>query len=715
MEDSNLEINAYIKLVKEVIEKRFSVRLNVDYQVDKANYLAFDLVSTSTRLFVQFMAKNHSLNIELVKEQYIGLSKALKSERIKLIYVFTYQLPSVEKSRYQGALQTSRENIFYVYDRDDILELAKKHGIDVNEYLSILDSKNQNQSSSSGPPPPSEFSEEPDKGNINKNNTEKYSDKIPFQLDLVENEDHLNREPIAKSLTRLLNDQIFKVANLDSEKESDDEKSKPENKKEYAFMMHLQGAWGDGKSTFLNLIRKHLNTGSNEWIVIDFNAWQHQHINPPWWPFLEQIYQQTYRKISFWKKRSLWFKEHWRRLIKYKGLPRLISFFLVLILVLFFLIFYPKIFGLIEKLNQSDANAKFLIEFVIAIGTMVGLFYSFANFISKPFFITSPESAKTFLQHAADPMYKIKKHFESLIDDIHNCEYRVAIFIDDLDRCNSQFTVELLEGIQTLFKDRLILYVVAGDKQWISTSFENQYKDYNRIITKDTQRLGYLFLEKAFQLSIRLPKINGNIKQSYWDYILQLTGNNIKENRILDDKKRKLIIEEIEDEYSQDDYISQEVINELKEKYDLDDEQTTDIVLEILDKDDEDFKHLLRNHTDLLDTNPRGIKRLANQYNMYRNTLVSERRDFDRDKLFRWIILQNKYPVFTDWVENNIKNIKEDLLLNNIIGDLPDAKKWKDSIENDIYWKKLIRDGDGDKGGVLKVRDIEIFVGDVVD
>jgi len=66
-------------------------------------------------------------------------------------------------------------------------------------------------------------------------------DKMPFHLDNVEVNDKLNREPVAKSLARLINREIF-----------------DNNTLKHAFMIHLQGEWGSGKSTFLNLLQSNL-------------------------------------------------------------------------------------------------------------------------------------------------------------------------------------------------------------------------------------------------------------------------------------------------------------------------------------------------------------------------------------------------------------------------------------------------------------------------
>lgn len=666
------------------------------------------ILTLSNRIFTNSSASNLKKQLRLVLAKHEYNWKYIK---VWLpLPIVNYTRLSFEKSYFNIS------DIIKDYPNFDftIVIPNDERGIEfVNNYpvYNLLESKREPRSSKSksnifkgntkttkGPPPPPGFSED-DEDSVDKS-IHVGTDKIPFHLDLVEDDDKLSREPIARSLTRLLNNQIFK-GNI-TKKET--------RKSNFAFMVHLQGAWGDGKSTFLNLIRKNLNNKTNKWIVIDFNAWQHQHISPPWWPFLDQIYQQSIQQIPPRMASHLWFCEQWRRLIKYKGFSRLITFGLVVLFSILIIRFYPLIFEFAERINQvnseksinSKSTLKFLFEIIVGIGSLLGLFYTLANFLSKPFFISSPETAKTFLEHATDPMQKIKKHFQSLIKNNETCGFRTAIFIDDLDRCNAQFTVQLLEGIQTLFRDKQVLYIVAGDKHWISTCFENHYEKYNDVVKEPTQKLGYLFLEKAFQLSLRLPNVSGEIKEDYWKYILQIKQQKDHSKEDIDKDRRETIIEEIQKEHKTEDYSSSEVIQGFKEKYDLNEEQATDITLEILDKDNEDVNHVLQEHFDLLDTNPRGIKRLANQYNIYRNTLIAEGKTFNRDKLFRWIILQNKYPVFTDWLE---------FKLDTISGDIKDVQDWKEEISKDTLWKKLIHDQSNTKGGKLLIDDIKAFTG----
>jgi CheY-like chemotaxis protein len=52
-----------------------------------------------------------------------------------------------------------------------------------------------------------------------------------------------------------------------------------------AFMVHLHGPWGAGKTSVLNFLRAHLQDAdrpsAHRWVVVEFNAWQQQRLRPP--------------------------------------------------------------------------------------------------------------------------------------------------------------------------------------------------------------------------------------------------------------------------------------------------------------------------------------------------------------------------------------------------------------------------------------------------
>ncbi|MBV6639494.1 MAG: hypothetical protein KI791_02200 [Cyclobacteriaceae bacterium] len=523
-------------------------------------------------------------------------------------------------------------------------------------------------------------------------------DNIPFHLDQIEIDDRLNREAIAKSLSRLLNKNIFNQ----------------NNKVDKSFMVHLQGSWGEGKSTFLNLLTKNLDQEGNQWVVVEFNAWQNQHISPPWWIFLDSMYRQVFPKMFDKYKERFRIREWFRRFFWYKSTARATSIILVTISTILLLYLLPSLLGLFDDqkslLNNSN-DIKTITETIISIGSVIGLIYGLWKFISSPFMLSNSHSAKAFLEHAIDPMKKVKKHFEALVTNVNNSGKMMAIYIDDLDRCSSGFTVELLEGIQTLFSEKKVLYVVAGDRKWISTCFENHYKDYSDIVKEPGQKLGYLFIEKAFQLSIRLPKLSGQVKKSYWDFIINIQksenlGLVTNQDFKISQSQRSEVKAKIKEETAKRNYNNLSHLDRIQKDFKLSETEFNDIALEAYDEDSEEIKHILQDHYELIDANPRGIKRLANQYNMYRNILIAEgKRSFDINKLFRWLMIQNKYPLFADWIERNIDLLDEDFLMRD------DNPEFRIYLKRDTFLDNLLFDNENKYEGKLGIEDVRQFIG----
>jgi len=522
-------------------------------------------------------------------------------------------------------------------------------------------------------------------------------DKIPFHLDNVENVDRLNREPVAKSLARLINTEIFANRKL-----------------QHSFMIHLQGEWGSGKSTFLNLVEQHLETDTQKWAVIKYNAWQNQHMSPPWWTFIDQIYRQTLLKMKGFNCIRLYFKENSRRVLWYSGWYNIITLVISIVLLIVIVKYGDEIVGKISgsitlegvsKQEKIDLKNKFKIytELLLGLGSIVGIIFSFSKFISTPLLMKSSGEAKSFVLRASDPMNRIKKHFKKLIKDINKRGCEVAVFIDDIDRCNKEYTVELLEGIQTLFKDKRVLYIVAGDKNWITTCFSKNYEDFIGNVTKHNEDLGELFLEKAFQLSVRMPNVSEQTKEQYWYHILG-AKETVKSKKVLAEltvAERNEIKKRVVKNYADSAINKTRELDDLEEKYGLSEESISDIAIEALDESSKDIKHLFLNHYKLIDPNPRAIKRLANNYTMYRNTLIAERKNFNPNKLFRWLILQTMYP-----------KIVQEVLLHgdfNFLDNQLNTSQLDDKAKNDV--KELINDTKDLYGGVLLKEELELITG----
>jgi tRNA A37 threonylcarbamoyladenosine biosynthesis protein TsaE len=90
------------------------------------------------------------------------------------------------------------------------------------------------------------------------------------------------------------------------------------------------------------------------------------------------------------------------------------------------------------------------------------------------------------------------------IDVFPRGEPRVVIFFDDMDRCEQEKVVELLEAMQLLVKNKLFVAVVAMDPRYVCKSLEKKYKG---VLSSRNPPTGMEFLEKIIQVPYRLPPI----------------------------------------------------------------------------------------------------------------------------------------------------------------------------------------------------------------
>jgi hypothetical protein len=125
-------------------------------------------------------------------------------------------------------------------------------------------------------------------------------------------------------------------------------------------------------------------------------------------------------------------------------------------------------------------------------------------------------------------MKNIQNRFGKLAKRL-NKRSRLAVFIDDLDRCKSDYVVSLLEGIQTLFRQGSVFFIVAADSKWLQTCFELVYKEFKDSIGEEGKPLGILFIEKTFQLTTPVPSIPKDFKAAFWNQLIAVKDISIKQ------------------------------------------------------------------------------------------------------------------------------------------------------------------------------------------
>ncbi|MGB5927918.1 MAG: P-loop NTPase fold protein, partial [Cyclobacteriaceae bacterium] len=259
------------------------------------------------------------------------------------------------------------------------------------------------------------------------------------------------------------------------------------------------------------------------------------------------------------------------------------------------------------------------------------------NIIQKA--TTSSESdVSHFRKHGTDPMQKVKNHYGSIV---RRAKKPVTVFIDDIDRCKPEFVVQFMEGLQTLFKDEKVLYIIAGDHDWIRLSFEQCYSDLQGVSKLPGQSLGAFFSEKLIQQTVQLPEPSEDIKKEYLRYLLlgERTEQNEEKTDLSDETKDKLeaasTLEEIEN-----------VVKETAGPYEKKAARTAaaeKIGSETIQKE---IKHKLMDYAEYIGTNPRNIKLLINNLSLGLSLgiIAGYEGDEYHDTLFRWYILKTFYP-----------------------------------------------------------------------
>ncbi len=459
----------------------------------------------------------------------------------------------------------------------------------------------------------------------------KITDEARGNRDAPTTEDRLGRRPFAHKLVDL-------VEGLKADTDAFD------------FAIHMHAPWGVGKSSVIAMMTEILQDGDRQnaenWAVFTFNAWEHEHRKLPWWPFLRLLRQAS---IDEKNRRGAWHEVIWTRLWwwtrRIGDVLAPILFAVVAVSLLCWLLISQGLF-------VTDAGIDWpKIAGLIAAGTT--LFVTFTA-LGRRLLFGAKEQSDFYFSLSRNPWKRVRTRFRHLAGGLAR---PVCIFIDDLDRCQAEYVVDVLTGIQTHFRKDNVVFVVAADRKWLRTSFETAFCDFVGKSGQQEDRLGYLFLEKVFQLSVPLPRIPSYYREAY---IRELLGDEdaeeppdaLSDSRGFDEalkvrqtEGRATATPPVETALSETDTQVRPTVREAAKK-------TADALEKSVSQTEtRAAKHRLRDLIDCFPANPRVIKRVINAYGVYmfeaffEDLNVSEER---RNLIARWAILEQCYPALID-------------------------------------------------------------------
>jgi hypothetical protein len=294
-----------------------------------------------------------------------------------------------------------------------------------------------------------------------------------------------------------------------------------------SFLVHVDGPWGAGKSTLFTFLERQL---ADRFLVVTVNAWRDQRVGVPWWTLLSALRRAVAEQARWYEKPIVWFGGFADR-IRASWVP-FAAALLVLVAAVVGIATLTDI-DLTTGAQTADSILK-----IVSLGSV-----AFAGLVAaaRYFLPGSGRSAKSFVETNENPMEEVTRLFGRTLG---RAKHPVVLLVDDLDRCDGDYVVEFLEVVQTLVrdapratrarsanvtnrrlsgaKDRTVrgpYAFIAADGQWIRSSYENHYEAFGDT-TVPGRPLGYLFLEKIFQLHIRLPTITPHTQESFLTSLL---------------------------------------------------------------------------------------------------------------------------------------------------------------------------------------------------
>ncbi|MEO1097971.1 MAG: P-loop NTPase fold protein, partial [Bacteroidota bacterium] len=280
------------------------------------------------------------------------------------------------------------------------------------------------------------------------------------------------------------------------------------------------GSWGSGKSTLMQMIQSELKQrnqhSKQHFVLIRFNAWKYSRedalhraiilrvldslrpeddnsLNPaskqnPVSKHITTLEQRLYRDVEWEEKGRLTLD--WPKVIRGgAGSAFKLSYS-----------FLPGLSGLTEAVKAAQGAFG---KGDIANDTAT-LFEAFQRDVVK--------HHQVQLRH----IEQFQEQFDTVISTYFPNE-RIVIFVDDLDRCLPEKTIEVLEAIKLFMDVKRCVFVLGLDQQIISRAIQHRYKDLQPEERKKLAFDGIRYLEKIVQLPFMLPSIEIGDMHNYVD------------------------------------------------------------------------------------------------------------------------------------------------------------------------------------------------------
>ncbi len=416
----------------------------------------------------------------------------------------------------------------------------------------------------------------------------------------------------------------------------------------------IYGPWGSGKSSFMIQLREMISPKIN---CIEFNPWRCEDTSSLWYGLVTEIALALDRKFTF-RDRLRFLVFHWPKgqtdvvkKMRARALAGAKKFHNWITGVLTF-------FGLTQAdtlaapfhhlakkawvaeglatlgLVDGPVTPESLFVGMAALLLLVWGLYKMRRVLTNPFLTqieayrqSSGEGQAEFKQLTFAELDVIRDLFRNTVKGDSSGTLRIAIFLDDLDRCSPDRVVEVLEAVHLCLDGLPFVTVLGMDSRVVSQAIATRYSFLLDAAATPIEKEAYgqYFLQKIVHIPFQLPP-----PWVYGKYIKRLMGvkDGATGNPAEDDGEPGLVDFKTE---------------ELQEK------------MEVLEQELQKLNPLILD----LKASPRSVKCLINQYRLSKaiNSQLEADRQIDTEQLFYWLVLFQNWPkwgsVFFGQVEKN--------------------------------------------------------------
>ncbi len=247
--------------------------------------------------------------------------------------------------------------------------------------------------------------------------------------------------------------------------------------------------------------------------VVTFNAWEYSASEAIWPGLVRKIMDRLEKEVS-WPFPGRFPRKLWRNL---KGLAKkervrafVVAYLVIGLVALAVFYLWPQKFSEIWKTLLAAGVAGFVAGLLKLVGD------TWANPLSQWF--TNLFLEDDYGRHIGH-LARIRKDLEFLEGRLHAAEKRVErvlILIDDLDRCEPNKAVEMLQTINLLLDFRSFIIFLGIDARIITSAIEKHYQG----LLGEAGASGYEYLDKIIQIPFRIPVPLRSQVETYLGYLM---------------------------------------------------------------------------------------------------------------------------------------------------------------------------------------------------